>query len=202
MVKSIRPSRNERVRVVYARYDQRALSAERNATVHFSQAERGARQRGRCNNTTYNRSQARRRQPQIHDERFGWQSKTNFPYVSVLLEIFFFVFTAFKHSSFISSFVFFLDLIWYCVNHIHGSFRSEFITGNWRVLDKKRVPEPGSYTMNWLHQGKVNASVWMEDCSFECNSALLFFYSRLHCYILYFENCIFNSQIYICKSYV
>ena len=115
---------------------------------------------------------------------------------------FFFVFTAFKHSSFISSFVFFLDLIWYCVHHIHGSFRSEFITGNWRVLDKKRVPEPGSYTMNWLHQGKVNASVWMEDCSFECISALLFFYSRLHCYILYFENCIFNSQLYICKSYV
>ena len=71
MVKSIRPSRNERVRVVYARYDQRALTAERNATVHFSQAERGARERGTCNNTTYNRSQARRRQPQIHDERFG-----------------------------------------------------------------------------------------------------------------------------------
>ena len=117
-------------------------------------------------------------------------------------KIFFFVFTAFKHSSCISSFVFFLDLIWYCVNHIHGSFRSEFITGNWRVLDKKRVPEPGSYTMNWLHQGKVNASVWMEDCSFECISALLFFYSRLHCYILYFENCIFNSQLHICKSYV
>ena len=89
MVKNIRPSRNERVRVVYARYDQRALSAERNATVHFPQAERGARERGTCNNTTYNRSQARRRQPQIHDKRFGWQSKTNFPYVSVLLEIFF-----------------------------------------------------------------------------------------------------------------
>ena len=71
MVKNIRPSRNERVRVVYARYDQRALTAERNATVHFSQAERGARERGTCNNTTYNRSQARQRQPQIHDERFG-----------------------------------------------------------------------------------------------------------------------------------
>ena len=118
VVQNIRPSWNERVRGLYVR------------------AERGAIQLGTCNNSTYSRSQARRRQPQIHDERFGWQSKTNFPYVSFYSKIiFFFAFTAFKHSSCLSSFVFFLDLIWDCVNHIHGSFRSELITCNWKVLE-------------------------------------------------------------------
>ena len=136
MVKNIRPSRNERARVVYARDNQRPLPVEREPTFHSPHAERGARQHCTCNNANYSGSQAIRRQPQTNDERFGWQSNTNFPYVSVLHEIFFFfAFTAFKHPSCISSFVFFLDLIWYCVNHIHGSFRSEFITCNWKVLE-------------------------------------------------------------------
>ena len=136
VVQNIRPSWNERVRGLYARDNQRSLPVQRDPTVYFPQAERGAIQLGTCNNSTYSRSQARRRQPQIHDERFGWQSKTNFPYVSFYSKIiFFFAFTAFKHSSCISSFVFFLDLIWYCVNHIPGSFRSEFITCNWKVLE-------------------------------------------------------------------
>ena len=63
MVKNIRPSRNERVPVVYARDNQRA-SPEREPTVYST-----------CSSTTYSGSQARRRQPQMHDERFGWQSK-------------------------------------------------------------------------------------------------------------------------------
>ena len=75
MVKSIRPSRNERVRVVYARDNHRALPVEREPTVYFPRAERSAGQHGTFNNTTYSGSQARRRQPQTHDERFGWQSK-------------------------------------------------------------------------------------------------------------------------------
>ena len=70
MVKNIRPSRNERVRVVYARDNQRASPVEREPKVYFPQAERGAGQHGTCNNTTYSGSQARRRQPQMHDERF------------------------------------------------------------------------------------------------------------------------------------
>ena len=90
IVKNIRPSRYERVLVVYARDNERPLSAERELTVYFPQAERGAGQRGTCNNTTYSGSQAIRRQPQMHDERFGWQSKKNIPYVSVQLENHFF----------------------------------------------------------------------------------------------------------------
>ena len=91
IVKNIRPSRYERVLVVYARDNGRPLSAERELTVYFPQAERGAGQRGTCNNTTYSGSQAIRRQPQMHDERFGWQSKKNIPYVSVQLENHFFL---------------------------------------------------------------------------------------------------------------
>ena len=136
MVKSIRPSRNERVRVVYARDNHRALPVEREPTVYFPRAERSAGQHGTFNNTTYSGSQARRRQPQTHDERFGWQSKQKmsrmFQYNSKTI---LFVFTAFSPSSSMLSFVVFLDLMWYCVLHIHGSFRLEFITGNWRVLD-------------------------------------------------------------------
>ena len=59
MVKNIRPSLNERVRVVYARDNQRA-SPEREPTAYST-----------CSSTTYSGSQARRRQPQMHDERFG-----------------------------------------------------------------------------------------------------------------------------------
>ena len=87
MVKSIRPSRNERVRVVYARDNQRASPVAREPTVYFPQAERGAGQHGTCNNTTYSGSQARRRQPQMHDERFRWQTKQNIPHVLVQLKI-------------------------------------------------------------------------------------------------------------------
>lgn len=79
MVKSIRPSRNERVRVVYARDNQRASPVAREPIVYFPQAERSAGQHGACNNTTYSGSQARRRQPQMHDERFGWQTKKKCP---------------------------------------------------------------------------------------------------------------------------
>ena len=133
MVKNIRPSRNKRVRVVCARDNQRALPVERELTVYFSRAERSAGQHGTCNNTTYNGSQARRRQPQTKNVRgFQYNSK------------FFFVLTTCNHSSCILSFVVFLDLMWYCVHHIHGSFRLEFITGNWRVLDQKRIPESSS----------------------------------------------------------
>ena len=71
MVKNIRPSRNERVRVVCARDNERAFPVEREPTVYFSRAERSAGQHGTCNNTTYSGLQARRRQPQTHDERFG-----------------------------------------------------------------------------------------------------------------------------------
>ena len=90
MVKNIRPSRNERARVVYARDNQRPLPVEREPTFYSPHAERGARQHCTCNNANYSGSQAIRRQPQTNDERFGWQSNTNFPYVSVLHENFFF----------------------------------------------------------------------------------------------------------------
>ena len=137
MVKNIRPALNERVRVVCTRDNERALPVEREPTVYFPRAERGAGQHGTCNNTIYSGSQAIRRQPQMHDERFGWQSKQKmsrmFQYNSKI--IFFFVLTAFNHSSCILSFVVFVDLMWYYVHHFHGSFRLEFITGNWRVLD-------------------------------------------------------------------
>ena len=124
MVKNIRPSRNERVRVVCARDNERAFPVEREPTVYFSRAERSAGQHGTCNNTTYSGSQARRRQPQTKNVRgFQYHSK------------FFFVLATCNHSSCILSFVVFLDLMWYCVHHFHGSFRLEFITGNWRVLD-------------------------------------------------------------------
>ena len=91
VVQNIRPSWNERVRGLYARDNQRSLPVQRDPTVYFPQAERGAIQLGTCNNSTYSRSQARRRQPQIHDERFGWQSKTNFSYVSFYSKIIFFL---------------------------------------------------------------------------------------------------------------
>ena len=147
MVKNIRPSRNKRVRVVCARDNQRALPVERELTVYFSRAERSAGQHGTCNNTTYSGLQARRRQPQTHDERFGWQSKQinkKCPVCFSTTRNFFFVLTTCNHSSCILSFVVFLDLMWYCVHHFHGSFRLEFITGNWRVLDQKRIPESSS----------------------------------------------------------
>ena len=96
MVKNIRPSRNERLCVDYARDNQRALPVEREPTFYFPQAERGARQHGIRNNATYSGSQAIRRQPQMNDERFGWQSKKNVSYSSAQLEFFFssFFFTA------------------------------------------------------------------------------------------------------------
>ena len=75
MVKNIRPSLDERVRGVCTRDNERALPVEREPTVYFPRAERGAGQHGTCNNTIYSGSQAIRRQPQMHDERFGWQSK-------------------------------------------------------------------------------------------------------------------------------
>ena len=71
VVKNIQPLRNERARGVYVRDNQRGLPVQRDPTVYFPQAERDTRQRGTCNNSTYSKSQARRRQPQIHDERFG-----------------------------------------------------------------------------------------------------------------------------------
>ena len=71
VVKNIRPLRDERARGVYVRDNQRGLPVQRDPTVYFPQAERDTRQRGTCNNSTYSKSQARRRQPQIHDERFG-----------------------------------------------------------------------------------------------------------------------------------
>ena len=89
MVKNIRPSRNERLCVDYARDNQRALPVEREPTFYFPQAERGARQHGIRNNATYSGSQAIRRQPQTNDERFGWQSKKNVSYSSAQLEFFF-----------------------------------------------------------------------------------------------------------------
>ena len=100
MVKNIRPSRNERVRVVCARDNERAFPVEREPTVYFSRAERSAGQHGTCNNTTYSGSQARRRQPQTKNVRgFQYNSK------------FFFVLTTCNHSSCILSFVVFLDLM-------------------------------------------------------------------------------------------
>ena len=124
MVKNIRPSRNERVRVVCARDNERAFPVERESTVYFSRAERSAGQHGTCNSTTYSGSQARRGQPQTKIVRgFQYNSK------------FFFVLTTCNHSSCILSFVVFFDLMWCCVHHFHGSFRLEFIIGNWIVLD-------------------------------------------------------------------
>ena len=76
MVKIIRPSGNERARV-YARENQRALPVEREPTLSFPRAEERAGQHGKCNCTTYGGLQAIRRQPQMHDERFGWQRKKN-----------------------------------------------------------------------------------------------------------------------------
>lgn len=197
----------KRVRVVCARDNERAFPVEREPTVYFSRAERSAGQHGTCNNTTYSGSQARRRQPQTKNVRgFQYNSK------------FFFVLTTCNHSSCILSFVVFLDLMWYCVHHFHGSFRFEFITGNWRVLDQKRIPESSSEvevasgehwpsreaacflhinrvpTMSWLAwQGKRTPLYgWTIGTFFKCNRALFFFNSRLHCgHILYFENCKF-----------
>ena len=77
MVKNIRPSRNERVRVVCARDNERALPVEREPTVYFSRAERSVGQHGTCNNTTYSGSQARRRQPQTKNVR-GFQYNSKF----------------------------------------------------------------------------------------------------------------------------
>ena len=100
MVKSIRPSRNERVRVVYARDNHRALPVAREPIVYFPRAERSAGQHGACNNTTYSGSQARRRQPQMHDERFGWQTKKNVPHDSVQLRIIIIYFCLHRLQSF------------------------------------------------------------------------------------------------------
>ena len=140
MVKNIRPSRNERVRVVCARDNERAFPVEREPTVYFSRAERSAGQHGTCNNTTYSGSQARRRQPQTKNVRgFQYNSK------------FFFVLTTCNHSSCILSFVVFLDLMWYCVHHFHGSFRLEFISGNWRVLrTRNEFPSQAFFINCWL----------------------------------------------------
>ena len=134
MVKNIRPSRNERVLVVCARDNQRPLPAEREPTFYSPQAERGARQHGTCNNAAYSGSQAIRRQPQMNDERFGWQSKKNVPYVSAQLGFFFCLHSLqpFKLYIIICCFLVFMR---YCVHHFHGSLRLEFITSNWRVLD-------------------------------------------------------------------
>ena len=153
VVKNIRPSRNERVRVVCTRDNERALPVEREPTVYFCRAERGAGQHGTCNNTTYSGSQAIRRQPQMHDERFGWQSKQKmsrmFQYNSKIIFIFFL--TALNHSSCILSFVVFLDLMWYCVHYFHGSFRLEFIIGNWRVLrTRNEFPSQAFFINCWL----------------------------------------------------
>ena len=49
VVQNIRPSWNERVRGVYARDNQRSLPVQRDPTVYFPQAERGAIQLGTCN---------------------------------------------------------------------------------------------------------------------------------------------------------
>ena len=100
MVKSIPLSRNERVRVVYARDNQRASPVAREPTVYFPQAERSAGQYGTCNNTTYSGSQAIRRQPQMHVERFGWQTKKNVPYVLVQLKIIIISFRSHRLQSF------------------------------------------------------------------------------------------------------
>ena len=75
MVKSIRPSGNERVPMEYARANQRALPLIREPAVCFPIAESSAEQRGTPNYITYDGLQVIRRQPQMHDERFAWQSK-------------------------------------------------------------------------------------------------------------------------------
>ena len=79
MVKVIRPSGDESVG--HARENHRALLVEREPTVSFPRAHESVGQRGTCNNTTYGGLQAIRRQPQTHDERFGWQRKKNLLYV-------------------------------------------------------------------------------------------------------------------------
>ena len=139
MVKSIPLSRNERVRVVYARDNQRASPVAREPTVYFPQTERSAGQYGTCNNTTYSGSQAIRRQPQMHDERFGWQTKKNVPYVLVQLKIIIISFRSHRLQSFkiyiIICCLFWPDVI-LCLSYSWSrKFRLEFIRGNWRVLD-------------------------------------------------------------------
>ena len=74
MVKIIQTSGNEKARV---KENPRASPKERERTVSFPRAEESAGQRGKCNCTTYGGLQAIRRQPQMHDERFGWQRKKN-----------------------------------------------------------------------------------------------------------------------------
>lgn len=77
MVKVIRPSGNERARVAFAGENQRALAAEREPTGYFLRAEGSAEQRSPCYiNTIYQEygAQRIRRYPQIHDERFKWQT--------------------------------------------------------------------------------------------------------------------------------
>ena len=135
IVKNIRPPRNERVLVVYARDNERPLSAERELTVYFPQAEGGAGQRGTCNNTAYSGSQAIRRQPQMHDERFGWQSKQKmsrmFQYNSKTI---FFIFTAFNHSSCILYFLSFLtwcDIVLTKFTGVSVSYSSQAVEEHW-----------------------------------------------------------------------
>lgn len=73
MVKVIRPSGNERARVVFAGENRKALAAEREPTVYFLRAEGSAEQRSPCYINTMNQeygAQRIRRYPQIHDERF------------------------------------------------------------------------------------------------------------------------------------
>ena len=63
----IRPSGNEKTSESYAGENQRALPV-----VREPRAEESAGQHGKCNCTTYGGLQAMRRQPKMHDERFGW----------------------------------------------------------------------------------------------------------------------------------
>ena len=111
MVKNIRPSRNERVRVVCAGDNQRALQVGRELTVYFSRAERSVGQHFTCSNTTYNGSQARRRQPQSMMSDLGDKVNEKCPVCFSTTRNFFFVLTTCNHSSCILSFVVFLDLM-------------------------------------------------------------------------------------------
>ena len=72
MVKIIRPSGIKKTNESYAGENQRALPVVREPTLSFPRAEESAGQHGKCNCTTYGGLQAIRRQPQMHDERFGW----------------------------------------------------------------------------------------------------------------------------------
>ena len=99
MVKNIQPSRNERVHVVYARDNQRALPVERGPTVYFPQAERSE---DNMVPVIIQHTVNHKRDSDSHKcmtSALGDKVRKMSVYFSTTRKRIFFVFTAFNHSS-------------------------------------------------------------------------------------------------------